>query len=142
MGSTAHRASSDTNILLTRQGNQRIIQTEQRLGDDLAPHHLNLDAETQLLSLGKPIEEVEDGVRDARKQETVRRIESDIRDELLKSPGLTTRELVKQVRGKAETIITVLDGMEGRNTLDVSIRDTAKYYSLAPIETETAKQAA
>jgi hypothetical protein len=142
MGSTAHRASSDTNIFLTRNGNQRIIQTEQRLGDDLAPHQLNLDPETQVLSLGKPIEEIQEGVRDARKKETRRRIESDIIDTLLKSPGLTTRELVKQVRGKDEIIITVIGQMEGSNKLHVIERENAKYYSVAEIETEQKRIAA
>lgn len=142
MGSTAHRASSDTNILLTRQGNQRIIQTEQRLGDDLAPHQLNLNQETQVLSLGKPIEEVEEGLRGARKKETRGRVESEIRETLLKVPGLTTRELVKQVLGKAETIISVLDEMEGGKKLHVVERGFTKYYSVAEIETEPERIAA
>jgi AAA domain len=135
MGSTAFRGSSDTNIFLTRHGDQRIIQTEQRLGDALEPHQLNLDSTTGLLSLGKPMSDVEDGIREARKRETRRRIENEITDALLMSGTLSQTDLRNRVKGKAETVLSVLKEMEG-SKLEVVEKDGAKLYCLAVIKTE------
>lgn len=89
-----------------------------------------------MLSLGKPIEEIEENMREGRKKETRRRIESEILSVLLQSPGLTTREVVGQVHGNGKTVHEVLKEMEASGKFNVVFKDSAKYFSVATIETE------
>jgi hypothetical protein len=144
LGSTAFRAASDTNIFLTREGDQRIISTEQRLGEHLEPHQLNLDRDTKTLSLGKSIEEIE-SKRESGTKLTRQRIESAIVEKLLESGRLSQTDLAKnpetKVTGKAETIVSVLDELEAHGRLAVVEEGLKKWYSLAVIETEREKAA-
>jgi hypothetical protein len=135
LGSTAFRAAADTNIFLTRDGEQRIISTEQRLGSHLEPHHLDLDPNTKRLSLGKSVEEVE-SKRESTKKVTRQRIETEITAALVEHGRLSQGELLKQVTGKSETILHVLNGMGHR--LSVEEQGGTKFYNLAAIPTEVA----
>jgi AAA domain len=136
LGSTAFRGSSDTNFFLTKQGDRRILATEQRVGDSLEPTFLNLDRETQFLSLGPTVESAEESGRDSKRKQTRQRIETDIREVLLKSPGLTTRELVKQVTGKDQTIVEVIDQLEASGIIVPEQDGKATKFSLPVIPVE------
>jgi hypothetical protein len=138
MGSTAHRGASDTNILITREGNQRIISTEQRVGESLEPHQLNLDSETRTLSLGKPVADVEEGRREGHKRSTKQRIESEITAALLIAGRLNQSGIRERVTGKAQDTLSVLREMETDKRITVREEDGAKWYSLAAIESEAA----
>jgi hypothetical protein len=136
LGSTAFRGSSDTNFFLTKQGDRRILATEQRVGDPLDPTYLNLDRETQFLSLGPTVESMEESGRDSKRKQTRQRIETEIREVLIKSPGMTTRELVKQVTGKDQTIVEVIDQMEAAGTIVSEQDGKATKHSLPVIPIE------
>jgi AAA domain len=136
IGSTAFRGSTDVNIFIGRQGEQRILETEQRLGDHLEPTQLNLDKSTGLLSLGKPMEEVEESRNEARVKQTRQRIENAIVDLLLASGAVSQSQIVSQVPGRAETRLEVLREMETNKRIAVSDVDGKKMYSLAEIAVE------
>jgi hypothetical protein len=141
LGSTAFRAAADTNIFLTRDGDQRIISTEQRLGEQLEPHQLNLDRDARTLSIGKSIDEVESN-RESGTKVTRQRIESAILGKIFDAGRLSQTDLAKnpstKVSGKTETILSVLDEMEAHGRLAVieeGLRQS-KWYSTAPIVME------
>jgi RecA-family ATPase len=141
LGSTAFRGSSDTNLFLTKQGNRRVLSTEQRVGDSLESTYLDLDKESQLLSLGPTVESAEEDRRDFKKKATRERIESEVRDALIKSPGATTRELLHSVTGNYATITDVIATMEKIGAIESKQEGKAEKHYLAEIPEEPRKAA-
>jgi RecA-family ATPase len=142
LGSTAFRGSSDTNLFLTKQSDRRVLSTEQRVGDSLESTYLDLDKESQLLSLGPTVESAEEDRRDFKKKATRQRIESEIRDVLVKSPGAIVREILNRVTGNHTTISEVIQAMEESNAIQSKKDGKAEKYYLTEIETETERIAA
>ena len=58
LGSTAIRGAVDTTLHISRDGEQRVIRSEQRYGDDLAPTVLRLDPHTQRIEAGESVADV------------------------------------------------------------------------------------
>ncbi len=135
VGSHAFRGASDTNISITKQGQERIFSTEQRWGIEMEPTLLKFDQEHLTSSLGSTVEAKEEEKRKGKERKTKERIEGKIMDALLKDKP-TTQELVKAVTGKAETILEVLEQMVNAGKIKAEQDGRATRYSSVGIPDE------
>lgn len=111
LGSTGFRAGTDTNIYLQKQGEQRIITTEQRWGAALEPTMIMWDEERGEMSLGCKVEELEQSKKEARAKANDKRIENDIFDLVIKHGTVFHQQIVKEVKGNTATVLAVLEQM-------------------------------
>jgi RecA-family ATPase len=134
LGSVAFRGASDTNVSITKQGNQRIISSEQRWGKELEPTFLKWDEVRLMNALDVTVEAVEEEQRGKKDRKTVERIEKEIRLALLgKGTGLVTSEIVEWVTGKSTTILDVLEQMLTSGEILAAKEGKANRYTLAPL---------
>ena len=136
MGSHAFRGASDTNISITKQGQERIFSTEQRWGKELEPTYLRFNQETQTSQLGSTVEAKEEEKRKGKENKTKERIEGEIRDALLKEKPSTTQELLDAVTGKNETKLAVIDQMVSDGKIKAEKDGKAIRYRSVGIPTE------
>jgi len=136
MGSHAFRGASDTNISITKQGQERIFSTEQRWGKELEPTYLRFNQETQTSQLGSTVEAKEEEKRKGKENKTKERIEGEIRDALLKEKPSTTQELLDAVTGKNETKLAVIDQMVSDGKIKAEKDGKAIRYRSVGISTE------
>jgi len=136
MGSHAFRGASDTNISITKQGQERIFSTEQRWGKELEPTYLRFNQETQTSQLGSTVEAKEEEKRKGKENKTKERIEGEIRDALLKEKPSTTQELLEAVTGKNETKLAVIEQMVSDGKIKAEKDGKAIRYRSVGIPTE------
>jgi predicted transcriptional regulator len=112
------------------------LQSKQTLPSTPYPRQFHIARKPHFEHLGSsPLGE--DDRRDFKKKATRQRIESEIRDVLVKSPGANIRELVKLVTGNHATICDVIQAMEESNAIQSKKDGKAEKYYLTEIETET-----
>lgn len=138
MGATAFRGGTDTNIFLRKQGQQRTITIEQRLGVSLEETFLSgWDEVSQTVTLGETVEDFHNRVDEGKKHKNTERIRNAICSELVSAPlGLSQSELLAKVTGKTQNIREELDTLvEGRA---VSAKPDGKSirYSYVGLQTE------
>ena len=146
IGSVSYRAGTDTNIIIWREGKMngpRLIQSEGRGWPGIAEEtYLELDRDTQILSLGKTKEQVQEEKAEGKSHKTVERIKSDIRRTLTKNhAGLTTAELLHKdnVPGNAKRKIDVLWEMQESGDVHTVTEGNAilNRLTIIPVETKT-----
>jgi len=136
IGSTSFRGGTDTNIFLSKQGKQRILETEQRWGVALEPTTLLWDEITEETGLGISVEREQEIKHQNKERKTLERIQKDILTELENRPNLTQMELLEAVSGKTVTVRSVLEELEASGKLIAEAEGRAIRYSLAPIPVE------
>jgi hypothetical protein len=142
MNSTAFRGATDTNISLSKQGTQRIIETESRWGPEIRPTLLKFDEEREASSLDISVEKAEQEQHAVRDKKKIQRIEGEIIDALRRGKRLTTGKLLEEVTGKTTTVLTVLEQMKDSGKLQTEQDGPAILYSITPIPDESAREAA
>jgi len=118
IGSTAFRGGTDCNIFLRKQGQRRIISTEQRWGAPIEDEtFLDYDRERQEMSLGKKVEDEVEEKQEARSAKTLERIERDLLSTLTflsmtpegRENGPTQSQLLEPIQGKKILKLQVLN---------------------------------
>jgi RecA-family ATPase len=135
MGSTSFRGGTDTNVHLCKQGQQRIITTEQRWGTELEPTFLNWNEATLTSELGETVEAQEQKNHEHKERSTLNRIEQEIMA-ALDGKSLTQGELLTAVTGKNVTIIRVLEELVGAGKVQSKVDGKALRYSYGALPVE------
>ena len=114
LGSTAIAGTPDTIMTLTKDGEYRQLATTQREGGNLPPTRLNMDAETQRLTLGQSL--LEERQHDLN-EEVMSAIppsgEAVKRDHILKAVSRSTNNTVRSLNELVEQGAIIRDG-EGK----------------------------
>ncbi len=131
IGSTSFRGGTDTNIFMVKQGEQRVMSTEQRWGDSMEPTLLIHDKKTNSMHLGTTVEAEEEA-----------RIEQQILDTLCAEENPTQGELLKAVTGKNTMKLKVLEQMVSSGRIVAEKDGPAKRYRAVVIQDEATKGAA
>ena len=121
LGSTAARGNADTILHMKRSGDQRILRTEQRYGDDLAPTVLTLNLHTKQIETGGAIAE-------ARECE----LEVQILELITNHDGpMNTGDIEAAVKGKHERKRQALHRLHGDGRLRMWKESKATMYDIA-----------
>ena len=137
IGSTAYRGSTDCNIFLRKQGNQRIISTEHRSALPwIEPTLLNFDADRQELSLGSTVQSVEESGREHQKRITQERMEAEILAALRSSQTLSTADLLAAAKGMDAKKYEVIAGLEQSGKIQSEKDGKKVLYRIAEIPVE------
>jgi len=137
MGSTSFRGGTDTNIFLVKDGNRRIISTEQRWGTEMEPCLL-LQDESGASTLGSTAESIKESRIENKQTATKRRIRQDILTLLYQPKTLnpTKQELLKGVSGNDAQIADVVDEMVEAGDITETKDGRALRYSMVGIPLE------
>jgi len=136
IGSTSFRGGTDTNIFMVKQGEQRVMSTEQRWGDSMEPTLLIHDKKTNSMHLGTTVEAEEEARHEGKERKTVERIEQQILDTLCAEENPTQGELLKAVTGKNLTKLRVLEQMVSSGRIVAERDGPAKRYRAVEIQNE------
>jgi hypothetical protein len=116
IGSTAFRGGTDCNVFIKKQGQRRIISTEQRWGTPIEEEtFLEYDRERQEMSLGKRVDEEVEERQESRSMKTLLRIERDL------LTTLTTFGLTPERRDKGPTQSELLNPVQGKTALKLQV---------------------
>ena len=120
LGSTAARGNADTILHMKRSGDQRILRTEQRYGDDLPQTVLALDPDTQRIENGGAITEAK-----------ARELKAEILEVIASHDGpMKKGDIEKAVEGKHERKRSCLDEMCKNGVLESRKQGSAILYQI------------
>ena len=137
MGSTSFRGGTDTNIFLVKDGNRRIISTEQRWGVEMEPCLL-LQDETGASTLGSTVESIKESRSESKQTATKKRIRQDILTLLCQPKTLnpTKQELLKGISGNDAQVADVVAEMVEAKEITEAKDGRALRYSKVEIPLE------
>ena len=144
IGSTSFRGGTDTNIFIVKDGNRRIISTEQRWGTEMEPRLL-LQDEHGASSLGSTVESLQESRIENKQTATKKRIRQDILNLLCQPNTLnpTKQELLRGISGNdAQVAEVVAEMVEAKAITETKDGRALRYrYNGIPVERVVEDQA-
>lgn len=138
MGSTSFRGGTDTNLFIVKDGQNRIISTEQRWGVEMEPTLLVQD-QIGRSALGRTVESIKESRSERKETATKKRIRQDILSLLCQPSSMNPakEELLNAVVGNDAQISKVVAEMVDAEEITETKVGRALRYSYVRIPVET-----